>query len=186
MVKCLYNFISVFCTAYPERFQELLKYLYVIRQGASRCNNLGWKSYDEQYRLKKAANPTSSWADVDMELWLMFINNSNWTISTQQNIAYSNLKCYSFNYSNRCYRQSCIYSHTCIRCNGPHPIITCKSTFNSQPQQNVSNFTSVQRNRFPRSQRSNVNAQNFSFRNPQQFQRPRTYGPPMGQGLHPN
>lgn len=42
-------YISVYCTAHPQRFQELLKYLYVIRQGALRCNNLGWKSYDEQF-----------------------------------------------------------------------------------------------------------------------------------------
>ena len=38
---------SIFCSVHTLRLQELLKYMFVIRQGDSRCSNLGWKTYDE-------------------------------------------------------------------------------------------------------------------------------------------
>jgi hypothetical protein len=46
-------------------------HMHVIRLAASRVSNLGWVSYDEQFRLRKARAPQSSWADVDVELWLL-------------------------------------------------------------------------------------------------------------------
>ncbi|VDI73210.1 Hypothetical predicted protein [Mytilus galloprovincialis] len=39
-------FTSIYCNLHPGRFQELLKYMSIIRLGAKRCNNLGWKHYD--------------------------------------------------------------------------------------------------------------------------------------------
>jgi hypothetical protein len=35
--------------------------------------NGGWVQYDEQFRLRKARYPTSSWGVVDMELWLLCV-----------------------------------------------------------------------------------------------------------------
>jgi hypothetical protein len=37
-------------------------------------SNLGRVSYDEQFRLRKARVPQSSWADVDVELWLLYVS----------------------------------------------------------------------------------------------------------------
>ncbi|CAC5400947.1 unnamed protein product [Mytilus coruscus] len=97
-------FISIYCNLHPGRFQELLKYMSIIRLGAKRCNNLGWKHYDEQFRLRKAFAPTGSLATVDSELWLIYINDSTEnksfsTGSTSVNLNNgSNLKCYTFNY----------------------------------------------------------------------------------------
>jgi hypothetical protein len=60
----------------------------MVRLGASRCANLNWKMYDEQYRLRKAQDPASSWSLVDYELRLIYMNiiqnsklNSNWILS---------------------------------------------------------------------------------------------------------
>ncbi|CAG2229749.1 unnamed protein product [Mytilus edulis] len=59
------------------RLQELLKYMSVVRLGAKRNpNNLGWKLYDEQFRLRKTLDPASSWAIVDPELWLLYMADS--------------------------------------------------------------------------------------------------------------
>ena len=44
-----------------------------IRLAASRQGHTGWAKYDEQFRLKKERYPTSSWGEVDFELWVMLI-----------------------------------------------------------------------------------------------------------------
>jgi hypothetical protein len=69
-------FTSIYCSAHPEKFQDLLKYMSMVRLGASRCANLGWKMYDEQFRLCTAQDPASSWSLVDYELWLIYMNNN--------------------------------------------------------------------------------------------------------------
>ena len=72
-------FTSMYCSsAHPEKIQGLLKYMSMVRLGASRCANLGWKMYDEQFRLRKAQDPASCWSLVDYELWLiyMYMNNN--------------------------------------------------------------------------------------------------------------
>ena len=71
-------FTSIYCSAHPEKFQDLLKYMSMVRLGASRCANLGWKMYDEQFWLRKAQDPVNAWYLVDYELWLiyMYMNNN--------------------------------------------------------------------------------------------------------------
>ena len=56
---------SICLTIYVSRFQELLKYMQTIRLGAKRNAGFGWKLYDEQFRLRKAQEPVSSWAIID-------------------------------------------------------------------------------------------------------------------------
>jgi hypothetical protein len=82
-------FISIFCKVHVSRFQELLKYLHTVRLGASRSTSLTWKLYDEQYRLRKVQNTSSSWACVDTELWLAYMSPSshlNMHTSQQNNL----------------------------------------------------------------------------------------------------
>jgi hypothetical protein len=61
---------------WPGKAPVYLKYWYmhVIRLAASRVSNLGWVSYDEQFCLRKARVPQSSWVDVDVELWLLYVS----------------------------------------------------------------------------------------------------------------
>ena len=73
--------ISIYCSAHENRFQELLKYMSDVRLGAQRSSSLGWKPYDEQYRLRKACNTMSSWGIVDVELWLLYISSSTTPLS---------------------------------------------------------------------------------------------------------
>jgi hypothetical protein len=121
--------MSIFCTAHPNRFQELLKYMSDVRLSAKRNPGLGWKLYDEQLRLRKAVHPESSWGFVDMELWLMYMVNSNNNVANVNDVSPGyrsgsvnmnlsrRLKCYEFNYEGKCSKQVCQYSHLCIHCN---------------------------------------------------------------------
>lgn len=106
---------SIYCSAHVQKVQGLLKYMNTVRLGANRCgtNNFGWKQYNEQIRLKMAENPNANWADVDVELWLLYINPHNVDQSFTSNMIY---KCYAFNYNDVCNEQNCTYSHCCIRC----------------------------------------------------------------------
>ena len=125
-------FTSIYCSVHPEKFQELLKYMSMVRLGTSRCANLGWKMYDEQFRLRKAQDPTSSLSSVDYELWLIHMNNTTSSPVTGNQMVFSDkkdgaLKCYNFNYQGTCFRQHCFYSHSCIHCNGGHSMLQCHS-----------------------------------------------------------
>ena len=64
-------FMSVVLEKYRTRGLELLKYLRDIRMAASRSQ--GWVRYDEQFRLRKQANPQSSWGVINSELWLLYM-----------------------------------------------------------------------------------------------------------------
>jgi hypothetical protein len=106
---------SIYCSEHVQKVQGLLKYMNTVRLGANRCgtNNFGWKQYNEQFRLKMAENSNANWADVDVELWLLYINPHNVDQSFTSNMIY---KCYAFNYNGVCNEQNCTYSHCCIRC----------------------------------------------------------------------
>lgn len=63
-------YASIYASAHQESFQCLLKYLHDIRLGASRCGegDLGWKKYDDQFRLRRSIDPTKEWYKVNYEL----------------------------------------------------------------------------------------------------------------------
>ena len=107
-------FLSIYCSAHVQKIQGLLKYMNTVRLGAKRCgtNHFGCKQYDKQFKLNIADNLNANWADVDVELWLLYINPHNVNESFTSNMIY---KCYAFNYNGVCSKQNCTYSHCCIR-----------------------------------------------------------------------
>jgi len=52
------TFGSIFNSRYPSEAHGFLKYIHTIRLGASRQSTLGWKTYDQHFRLKKAIVPS--------------------------------------------------------------------------------------------------------------------------------
>ncbi|CAC5390782.1 unnamed protein product [Mytilus coruscus] len=91
-------YTSIYVGVHVEDTLNILKYMYSVKLGASRSIGLGWKNYDQQFRLKKARNPAMSWATVDQELWLLYIHSvlSN-TPSPGVCMVNTNRKCYEFN-----------------------------------------------------------------------------------------
>lgn len=120
-------YMSIFLARHHEKTQEMLKYMQIIRLGAAR-SNLGWRKYDEQFRLRKTNDPASSWGEVDSELWLLYIHQNNIPqiqSNTPKPNNYALGKCFDYNYKGFCSRAFCSYLHCCIKCNKEHPAATC-------------------------------------------------------------
>ncbi|XP_062617622.1 uncharacterized protein LOC134279286 [Saccostrea cucullata] len=116
---------SIYASAHQDEVQGLFKYMHDIRLGATR--GMGWKKYDEQFRLRRSVNPSISWAGIDPELWLMYMHApSQQAVSTQPSPGQiTHNKCFNFNYRGFCSKQGCGYLHMCIKCNNGHPISSC-------------------------------------------------------------
>ena len=44
--------------------------LRLFAQAALQFPGLGWRAYDEQFRLRQEVQPQRSWGEIDYELWL--------------------------------------------------------------------------------------------------------------------
>ena len=143
-------YAAVYLSAHPHRTQELLKYAHVIRSAASRSGAYGWRSYDEQFRLKMHRYPQNSWASMDGELWNMFIAVPSQMVFPAnkggRGGAQANFRgfgrgqkggnrrnggaaagiCFAFNNNSGCSYNPCKFKHACQKCNsGGHGASTC-------------------------------------------------------------
>ncbi|CAG2230130.1 unnamed protein product [Mytilus edulis] len=185
-------YISIYCTIHTSQFQELLKYMQTVRLGAKRYAGLGWKLYDEQFRLRRSQEPAGSWSVIDTELWLLYMQPAGPINGPEFNIAQKPtnnfLKCYAYNYNGTCTQQYCTYKHACLKCSGVHPVIYCtnsKVTNSNNPQ----SPGIVQRFRSARPQAPQKTASNFQPFAPRQMQnntRFRSPGAFMGQRQNPS
>lgn len=115
-------YASIFVSAHPHRIQEVMKYMSVIRTAAKRHSNLGWKQYDQQFRLRLEADPSGmSFNKIDYELWLLYVGRQS---SETETNARASKKCFDFNYR-QCFKPFCLYRHACLICNNLHPSRLC-------------------------------------------------------------
>ena len=69
---------SIFIEFHPQRAQEMLKYIQLIRSAAIRFGSTGWRLYDSHFRMRQQRNPQNPWSRIDAELWFLFvISNSS-------------------------------------------------------------------------------------------------------------
>ncbi|KAJ8320014.1 hypothetical protein KUTeg_001601 [Tegillarca granosa] len=66
-------FMHVYLQRYPNRALELTQYIAIIRDAAKRTGGLGWRDYDEQFRLRQAIN-YRPWSQLNSDLWLRLIS----------------------------------------------------------------------------------------------------------------
>ncbi|XP_056020808.1 uncharacterized protein LOC130054574 [Ostrea edulis] len=130
-------YMSVMLEKYRARAQEFLKYMRDIRLAATRSQ--GWYKYDEQYRLRKASNPESSWGIISQEFWLLYVTgqssfhsqtqfSNNKQFSSQSSTSAVTQYCYHFNQGKKCnFFPKCRFKHICRRCGGKHPANNCSS-----------------------------------------------------------
>ena len=64
------TYCSIYLTAHSNCAQCLLKHMFNVKLASSMSKELSWKNYDRQFRMKKSQNPSMSWGNVDMELWV--------------------------------------------------------------------------------------------------------------------
>ena len=120
-------FSSIYLKRYPNKSQELLQYMSIIREAASRSSTLSWRSYDEQFRLRQALS-VQSWGKINSDLWLRVMTSST-AQSTITNVGQTDLHtkgtCFDFN-DGFCGRLNCKFSHVCSHCSASsHGRVTC-------------------------------------------------------------
>ena len=118
---------SIYVSAHPDKAQALLKYMHNIRTGAKRTSGLGWKVYDQQFRLRLASDPVgNSFDKIDYELWLIYMASTSFSEQSSSSLVQgpTTLKCYDFNYR-QCFKGNCRYLHLCLNCNFAHPYRYC-------------------------------------------------------------
>ena len=119
----MHIFASIHLAFHPHKAAELIKYIHTVRLGAAR-GAVSWYDYDVQYRLRKAMNPSTSWGEVDTELWLLYMSPR---VSKPPTIT-SGAKCFDYNNKGLCSKTQCQYLHLCTRCGGVHPQINCNQS----------------------------------------------------------
>ena len=125
-------FIAVFAIRHPGRVVELLRYAETIRTAALQFPGLGWRSYDEQFRLRMEVNPARSWAAMDMELWVTVAAVGSVAPAVAATSVPSRSQaqkriCYAFNSPTGCRWFDCRYVHSCRRCaGGGHGESSCR------------------------------------------------------------
>ncbi|XP_067668108.1 uncharacterized protein [Haliotis asinina] len=132
-------YMSIYILAHPEATQGMLKYMNTIRMAATRHPGYGWRLYDEQVRLRQARCPGSPWGTVNVELWMLYVQdplaqqnpssttqNRGWSRQFQRPGNKRQVTCNSFNYAS-CFRRQCRFKHACSRCgNDNHPAQNCR------------------------------------------------------------
>ena len=118
-------FMSIFISKHPSRCAELLKYAEIIRTASIQFPGLGWKAYDEQFRLRQEANPNRSWGEIDYELWLTVAAASVTSpVMRSTNHSYQSVLkprtrpglCFAYNSATGCTYAKCRFAHTCQKC----------------------------------------------------------------------
>ena len=126
-------FLSIYLKQHPNKVQEILQYMNIIREAASRSHSLAWRSYDEQFRVRQASN-VQSWAKIHPDLWLRIMTSH--TSSTEPHVSQRPLaNCLDFN-NGFCSFNPCRFKHACSNCGGlNHGRLSCfKLNSNAQAQ----------------------------------------------------
>ena len=149
-------YMGMMLEKWPNKGSEYLKYMYNVRLAAVRGSGNGWVAYDEQYRLRKARFPFTTWGDIDMELCLLYVaTNVNKDISSQNGMQAEashtfqrratflaanrgfqggpipgNRRvrtCIGFNKGSCKFGKNCKFAHKCTNCYGSYPETYCKA-----------------------------------------------------------
>ena len=127
--SAFHTFMSIYLAKHTSRFAELLKYCEIVRTASLQFAGFGWRVYDEQFRLKQEINPSRSWAEFDMELWVTVMgvpmtsqgfrpsgaSSSAPTPSCQNKMGH----CFAYNSIQGCRYTGCRYAHLCTNCFRP-------------------------------------------------------------------
>ena len=72
--------------------------------------------------------PSTSWGQVEQELWLIYMNKM---VQTQRKQSRTQAKCFDFNNKGRCARPYCRYAHKCLKCDNTHAAVNCRNSNSS-------------------------------------------------------
>ena len=69
--SCFVRYMGIYCDRNPAKIAAVCRYFDTVRLAAEKFGGLGWRAYDEQFRLLVAENPEKDWAHIDNHLWLL-------------------------------------------------------------------------------------------------------------------
>ena len=75
------RYMAVYLDKNPTKTIALLRYLDNVHLAADKFGGLGWRDYDEQFRLSVAENPDKDWTPIDNHLWLLCMTPTAESIS---------------------------------------------------------------------------------------------------------
>lgn len=117
-------FISIYLKKHPSKAHELLQYMSIIREAATRNVGLSWRTYEEQFRLRQAKN-LQSWAKINSDLWLRVLSMGNSVANVPPKSKPNTSTCNYFN-QGYCSYKPCRFPHVCSHCGGSnHGRINC-------------------------------------------------------------
>ena len=118
-------FASIYLQQFPNKTQQLLKYMSVIRDASRKYPVNAWRTYDEQIRMRQSLQ-THDWGKLNADLWMR-------TMSTGPS---TGIACREFN-KGSCQFARCRYEHKCTLCGSfQHGMFRCtvgKSSYDNRP-----------------------------------------------------
>ena len=112
-----------------EKLGDLLSYFLLIAKMSRDTNQLGlgWLDYDRLFRKKAAGNPTVSWGEYDVSLYVGHVVNRRYNGSNGSSVSFptENRVCFLSNKAS-CDLPNCKFRHICMPCRGSHPLKFCK------------------------------------------------------------
>jgi len=140
----------------PDKVLNMIAYTLTTVRAQQEFEDLGWRIYDHNYRLKAAASGNQNWAELDPHLYNQcFTDQAKKVLScakcnsfrhaqylshlyrqrvrpTEANQTTTGGKirggiCFAFDWDGSCPYTPCKFTHMCSRCLGCHPSSQCRS-----------------------------------------------------------
>lgn len=135
------RYAGIYLAAHPEDALGLIKHMRQVDHLQSRGLGYAWREFDMQFRrARELDTATYQWGTVTCSapMWLnALVSGSNSRAGPANNRAMyqtgqdkagpsggSQSACADFNFR-KCFRQRCIFKHTCFECRGMHPAAQC-------------------------------------------------------------
>jgi len=88
--SCFVRYMGIYCDRNPAKIAAVCRYVDTVRLAAEKFGGLGWRAYDEQFRLLVAENPDKDWAHIDNHLWLLCMTQTAESVRRGPTNAYAN------------------------------------------------------------------------------------------------
>ena len=141
------RFTAIYSMKFPLETPQLMKYMEIVRDIATRRPGLGFLYYDTQFRMLRES-VLLPWDHLHTEFWLMACNPVQHNTShpqpfrspRQTNRPFHAPKpkrfllntCWNFNKRSGCPNASCPHTHACGFCRGSHTASNCRSSNKEQ------------------------------------------------------
>ena len=68
--SAMHVYMSVYLQQHPDKLQDMLAYVELIRGAASDHQGKKWLLYDQEFRSRMQADPSRPWGIIDNQIWL--------------------------------------------------------------------------------------------------------------------